>query len=57
MIPDDLWVDVVQDGIINARLKKKITSQEAGRLRMSLDIPVDELRMFVDTQRRLSRMR
>ncbi len=56
MIPDDLWTSVMQDGIINAHLTKKITLQEAGRLRKSLDIPIDELRMFVDTQRRLGRM-
>ncbi len=56
MIPDNFWVVIMQDAIINAHLTKKITLQEAGRLRKSLDIPIDKLRMFVDTQRRLGRM-
>ncbi len=56
MIPDNFWVVIMQDAITNARLTKKISLQEAGKLRKSLDIPIDELRMFVDTQRRLGRM-
>lgn len=56
MMPDDFWVIIMQDAVINAHLKKKITMQEAGKLRRSISIPIDELRMFVDTQRRLGRM-
>ena len=57
MIPNEQYKQDMFDGIIAAFFKKTISVEEAGRLRISVKEDVDLLRMFVDTNKRLGRIK
>ena len=54
MIAGEQWKQDMFDGIVNSFLNNTISVEEAGKLRLSVKEPIDELRAQADTNRRLN---
>lgn len=52
MLPNDRWKEVIFDVVVDVCMRREVTINEAGKLRLSIKEPINEDRMNADTRAR-----